>query len=129
MSRTDVDYGVAGNARVRITLRFHGGAKDGIEISGSPQAISEAHGYRYYLLAMNCALGAQYREVPISESWVLIKAVGSYTAIRDISHEEIDCLAHELHELKTHIYEVTRRKETSDRIVIDLTFVREDAGI
>jgi hypothetical protein len=125
---TELDLAISRDGPAYISIRFRGGAKDRIILAGSPNEISESHGYRYYLLAIHGELGTQWREVPISEYWVLGKATGSYTTVRDISHEEIDRLAHELGELKTHIYEVSRRRETPDEIVMDLTFVREDLG-
>ncbi len=112
-----------------IRIRFHGGSKDGIMLAGKAKGLADRYGYRYYLLAKHGKVGMQWREVPTGEYWLIEKALKPYGFPNQLSNEELRDVIQQLSDLKTHVYRVTHKEGTEDRVYVELGFVREDVGL
>jgi hypothetical protein len=112
-----------------IRIRFHGGSKDGIMLAGRAKDLADRYGRRYYILATRGKVGMQWREVPISEQWLIQKALKPYGSPNHLSNEELRDVVQQLAGLKTHVYQVTHKEDTEDWIYVELHFVREDVGL
>jgi hypothetical protein len=119
----------AGTLR-RIRLRFRGGCKDGVVVFSDPKDFSEGRGRQYYVLARRGTVGARHREVSIANHGEIRQVLASYhTPVNDLSKDELQEIVQKLRHLKTHVYEITKKQESNEEIVMELTFVGEAEGL
>lgn len=120
---------LAKQSPLHIVLRFHGGCRDGLVMAGDFRDVSRRFGYRYNQFARQASLGSTIREVPTVEYPEIREVLRAYGPAAALSDAEVRKIAEQLQHLPVHVYEVTERTERSERIVMRLTFLREEQGL
>jgi hypothetical protein len=123
------DSELAGMPNVKIRLHFNGGCRDGRFFATDPKSLAVRRGYRYCLLALRGQVGMEWREIPVVEYAAISRVLQSYGPVDRLSCGDVEDIIRQLHDVKTHIYAVKRRRETPDEIALVLDFVRVEVGV
>lgn len=126
---TPDDFDIAEMPTFRISLRFHGGCREGRIVAKDPKRLSESHGYRYCLLAWRGEVGMSWREVPVAEYPRIQEVLDRYGSESRLSDGEIQEILRQLKHIRSHVYTVRCREQTPEEIAMVLDFVRADTGI
>jgi len=126
---TPDEFSITEMPEVRISLRFHGGCREGRIVAKDPKRLSESHGSRYCLLAWRGEVGMLWREVPAAEYPRIQEVLDQCRSASRLSDGEILDVLRRLKHIRSHVYTVKSRIQTAEEILMVLDFVRADSGV